>query len=77
MQFLGKLENVRKHTSHINTKHTNLKLQCELYLRWAFSGLLTDGGGSRKPPLPEFCHTSYSVETSHSHNAPKGDPNNI
>ena len=25
--------------------------------RWAFSGLFTDGGGSKKAPLPKICHT--------------------
>ena len=29
--------------------------------RWAFSGVLTDGGP--KSPLPKICNTSYNDET--------------
>ena len=34
----------------------NMSIYIEPYSGWAFSGLLTDGGGPKRSPLPKICH---------------------
>ena len=37
------------------------KLVFEPYSEWVFSGLLTDGEGAKKAPLPKICHTCLKM----------------
>ena len=32
-------------------------IQDGLFRGWAFSGMLTDGGGAKRPPISKICHT--------------------
>ena len=32
-------------------------IEYQPYSRWAFSRLLTDGGGAKRFPFPKICHT--------------------
>ena len=59
----------------IETKLMRLMLTL---LRMGFLGLVTDGGGVKRPsPDPKMCHTSCIDETWHRYTLPKENSKNI